>query len=110
MEEVTYQCPISDNRIEFQLEKETAYCTNNYIDEKYFKAYFLLLRSTIQDLQDKGYKKMNQVVSKDEYNQYLKNDNRWTVVKTNQLFETIVIECELESALECICKGFGIKL
>lgn len=110
MEEVTYQCSVSNNLIEFQLEKEIAYCINNYIDEEYLKAYFVLLRSAIQDLQNKGYKKMNQVVSEDEYNQYLKNDNRWTIIQTNQLFETIVIECDLESALECICKGFGIKL
>ena len=39
---------------------------------------------------------------------YLKKDNNWFIRDKNELLETCTIECNIENAIECISKGFGV--
>lgn len=109
--ELVFTCPISKNRIEFRLEEETksVYCEHNFIDEPMFKAYFVLLRGAIDTVLQKGYINFVQMVLIDEYKEYLEEDDRWEIIDKNIMLNTLLIQCKLTDAIECICRGLGFK-
>jgi hypothetical protein len=109
MNELILQCPISKNRIEFRYNNETVLCEYTFIDYTYYKSYFLLLKNGIDESIKNGYKYFNQLVTIDDFNTCLKNNNKWKIIKTDIILSTYIIECDLIDALECICNGFGIK-
>jgi len=107
--EVVFQCPFSKNRIELRYDDESVLFDHTYIDYEYCKSYFLLLKMGIDMSIKKGYKYFRQLVTIEDYNNYLKEDNRWNIKSTDIILKTHIIECDLTNALECICKGLGLN-
>jgi hypothetical protein len=107
--ELILQCPLSKNRIELRYDGEKVLCEYTNIDYEYYKSYFLLLKMGIDESIQKGYKYFSQLVTIEDYNNCLKDDDRWIITKTDNLLNTYIIECNLTNALECVCRGFGIK-
>ena len=107
--ELILQCPLSKNRIEFRYDGDIVLCEYTYIDYEYYKSYFLLLKTGIDESIKRGYKYFSQLVTIEDYNNCLKDDDRWIIKNTDNLLNTYIIQCNLTDALECICRGFGIK-
>lgn len=108
-QQLIFQCPISKNRIELSLINDTVNCEYNYIDYEFYKAYFLLLKTAIEKTINDGYQKFNQLVTKDDYNNCLKNNDKWKIIGQDDILNTFTIQCNLNDALECILSGFEIK-
>lgn len=108
-EQMIFQCPLSKNRIEFNLIDDIVMCEQNVIDEENYKMYFLLLRLAIDELIKKNYKKFNQTVTISDFNENLSNNEKWTIIDTDMILETYIIQCDLINALECVAHGFGIN-
>ena len=107
--ELILQCPLSKNRIELRYDGDNVLCEYTNIDYDYYKSYFLLLKMGIDESIKRGYKYFNQLVTIEDYNNCLKDDDRWKITKTDNILNTYIIECDLMNALECVCRGFGIK-
>lgn len=108
-----YKCKVSKNTIEYKcykMEKEAhmEYC---FIDPNIYKSFFVVLRESIDSLKKKGYNKIVQSVSEDDWNNYLKNNNKWTIKNVVKYANNVmyVIECDIDNALECISKGLGLN-
>jgi hypothetical protein len=67
----------------------------------------VLLRNAIDVAIEKGCKTFVQMVYRTEYKEYLEDDERWEIV--NSTVETVVIKCDINDAISCIARGFGIK-
>ena len=104
-----FQCKLSKNYIEFKCYKNEheAHMENTYIDAGLYKLYFVLLRKSIDELTNKGYNKIVQLVTTEDWNNYLKKDKRWKIKNKNP--PNYIIECNIDHALGCISKGLGLN-
>jgi len=109
IERFDFRCKISRNSIEYKCYKKEkeAHIEYNNIDPEIYKSYFVILRMSIDDLTKRGYEKIVQTVTEDDWNNYLKNDKRWKVKKTVKYpnMNLYIIECGINDALGCISKG-----
>lgn len=108
MEDLDYKCKLSNNRIQYICYKENgeAHMEETYIDERIPKLFMLVLRSSVEDLANKGYKKIVQTVPTSDWQQYLQKD-KWKLRKTLANPEFSIIECDLSEAIGCISRGLG---
>lgn len=114
IEEYEYRCKISQNMIKFRCYKkeQKALIELMNIDENIPKLFFVQLRASKDDLQNKNYKKIIQIVSEDDWNNYLSKSN-WTVVQKFQYSyqegSYYRIECDIDNMIECISTGLGFE-
>jgi hypothetical protein len=110
-EYLEYSCKLSENKIILKCDKQNniAFIEFNYIDMKLYKLYFFQLRKAIMELQNKKYTKIQQIVSKDEWNEII-NDDKYTIIQQLIMgdIECYLIECNIEDIIYCILKGFGL--
>ena len=111
-EDFSFQCKISQNCIEYKCNKITMEANIEYsnIDTKIPKAFFVLLRTSIDALKNKGYKYIGQLVTQDDWENFLKND-KWTIINEIKYptMTCCVIKCEIDDALGCISRGLGLN-
>lgn len=113
MQRFEYKCKLSKNVIEYECNDETkeAFFEYTEFDANLPKTYFVLLRSSIDALKNKGYKYIVQKVSQEDWRS-LSQDKRWKI-KNVQLIENrlyYVIICDINDAIECISKGLGVDI
>lgn len=113
IENFDYKCMISKNAIEYKCYKKEkeAHMEYYFIDQNIYKSFFLVLRTSIDALKKKGYTKIVQTVSEDDWNNFLKKDNKWNIKNTVQYPNAAfnVIECDINNALGCISRGLGLN-
>ena len=111
IERFDFRCRVSKNVIEYKCYKKEkeAHIEYNNIDPKIYKSYFVILRTSIDNLSRKGYQKIVQTVTEDDWNNYLKNDNKWKIKNTIKRSDInlYIIECDINDAINCISKGLG---
>jgi hypothetical protein len=66
----------------------------------------VLLRESMEDLIKKNYKLYQQQLFKKEWEKYLSKDKKWRVLE--DLENEILVECNIEDAVGCIARGYGI--
>lgn len=113
MEPLEFKCKLSKNYIEYKCNPNSQLNSDVFmeyynIDHLKIKPFFVLLRTSIDALTKKGYKKIVQRVQMDDWNE-LKSNNKWKMrnIETLNNLVTVIIECNIEDALECISKGLG---
>jgi hypothetical protein len=110
IERLDFKCEISDNMIEYKCyrKEREAHIEYSHIDEKVYKSYFVLLRTSIDALKKKGYEKVVQMVSEDDWTKYLKGD-KWKIKRTIKYrdINLHIIECDIDDAIGCITRGLG---
>ena len=112
MESIYYKSIIGKSEIciEFRVNKEKdAYMEQVKYEPEHVKSFFIVLKNAISDLEKKGYKKIVQTVSLQEWIQFLSENKNWTVRNLNNMYEYVNIEVPIENALESIVKGFGFS-
>jgi hypothetical protein len=107
----TYKSTVGSSEIFIQYKllesTKTVWMERTHYLDIYIKLFVSLLRSSFDDLNEKGYKKFRQRVTQEDWNLYLKTDKEWTVIESDVFTGTNIIECSLGSAVGCICRGFG---
>lgn len=114
MEPVEFKCKITKNHIEYRCNPDPnkdgdIYMEYCYIDQEKPKPFFVLLRTSINSLTKKGYTKLVQRVTMDDWI-VLKNNTKWQMRATETFngLVTVVIECNINDAINCISNGLGI--
>jgi hypothetical protein len=112
IENFDFKCDVSKNHIVYTCYKNTmeAFMEFSYIDPKIPKGYFAVLRKSIDALKAKGYTKLVQTVTKDDWDKYLKND-KWKLKDTftHPTGVCNIIECNIDDAIGCISRGLGFN-
>lgn len=103
----TYTCPLSKNLIEFHIENNIATTGYMTLENKNVKLFFLLLQKSVSELKLANIIKVRQYVSVTDWHDFLKENNKWSLLESNS--ETCTIECHIDNALYCISKGFGLS-
>jgi hypothetical protein len=103
-----FKCNISKNEIEYtcDIANKIVYFGETNIDPKLPKGFFLLLRTSIDEFIDKGYKRFVQTISPSEWETLLKKNEKWKLIEKHS--EYYVIECDINDALFNISKGLEI--
>ena len=105
--EVEFKYNFSDTFIKFKLieEKNEVWMLESKIDYVNSKIFFMLLRNAIEKFQKDNYKTFVQTILKEDWD-LIKNFN-WKIRDNNKSNPFIIIECELDKALENIGRGLG---
>ena len=109
---LTYNSPIGNidiNVIYKVFEDGTVMMDSCYYEQEYIKLFINLLVKSIDDLLIRKYKIFIQKVTLNDWNEFLKLNEKWTIVKIDNITETVDISCPLDKAVENICEGFGIN-
>jgi len=115
MENIEFRCNISENVIEYRcskdINKKDVFMEYTYLDPNLPKSFFVLLRTSINSLKSKGYTCVVQTVSKYDWDNFLKSNNKWKIRQTDIVGgrEIVIIECKIEDAIESIAVGLGIS-
>lgn len=110
MEYKEYRSDICENFIVYKIDsiEKKISIDNMYYRPENIKLFLMDLSNSLQNIQitynDKY--KFIQVTTLDDWNQYLKNNEQWSLLSSDQY--TATIECSLQNALENIIKGLGI--
>ncbi len=104
-----FTCPITKYRIEFVVDVEKQCAIMNYLltDYKHLKPLFLLIRSSIDNLEKIGIKKIVQTIKKEEWDEYLKNKTTWKIINDDSL-SIYDIECDISTFMENFGVGIGL--
>ena len=111
IESFEFKCKLSKNVIEYKCYKneKKAFMEYSFIDPKLPKSYLVLLRTSVDKLTLKGYKKIVQTVQEDEWHKFLKKDKWQLVTKVKYpIGNCCIIECDINQALGCISRGLGL--
>lgn len=99
---VNYQFEWSPkNYIRYRIDGKTLWIENYNIDENDIKAFFVILKSSINELEMLGCQKLRQWVKKHEWEKFLKE--KWKLVEEDQEYN--LIECEILCAPMLIGDG-----
>ena len=108
MSDKIYVCKITNYRIEYKLENDNAYMEYTYFgDMKHPKAFIQLLRSSIDDLKEHNIKYVYQSVTNNDWNLFLKDKTKWTVINEDNVTGINLIKCEIDLFLENMGVGLG---
>jgi hypothetical protein len=86
-------------------DKKTATLFNYFHPPEFIKLFLQLFASSIEDLLNRDYNTFIQTVLVDEWNKYLKQDDRWKINEKHKDNETINIECKLSDAIHAFFDG-----
>jgi hypothetical protein len=105
--EVEFKYNFSDNYLKFKLieEKNEVWMDEVNLDYQQAKIFFLLLRNAVDKFLNDGYKTFVQTILKDEWD-IIKNLN-WKIKENKSTSPLLIIECDLDKAIENIGKALG---
>lgn len=103
-----FKCPITNYYIEYIVDDENKCALINSIvtDYQHLKPLCALLRLSIDVLKNKHISHIKQNVSKEEYENFLKNKTSWNVSK--EYNDSLELECDVNDFLENYGVGIGL--
>jgi hypothetical protein len=110
-EDLRYISDTGNVLLEFVVDKKNKSVMFEYntYNPKHVKIFLITLKKAINDFINKGLDTVQQRVTYDDWNNYLKKDTRWAILNHDKLTQTYVIMCKTADALDCIANGFGIS-
>lgn len=104
-----FDCLITGYSIEFTVDttKNEAQMECVSCDYKNMKALFLLLRGAIDELVGLKVKTVKQLVTKDDYNSFLKNKTTWRIDSSDNILNSCLISCHIDEFSANFAKGLG---
>ena len=107
-----FNCNITKYKIEYIINNDSnnnvAILNTIICDYKNLKAFFALLRTSIDKLTEKKITTIQQTVSFQEWNTYLKNKTTWKIINTDNKIQIYDIECPINDFLQNYGVGIGI--
>ena len=110
IKDYSYKSKFGRIDLEFKgnLANKTIYFESMTYEPEYVKIFLLTLKKAINDFITMGYTTVQQRVSNYDWDNYLKQDDRWNVITKDKYTDTYIISCNILDALDCIAFGFGI--
>jgi hypothetical protein len=109
MEKYFFESKKSDSFIELKKDiYETIWIDKYYIDEsayEYILEFCEIINNAFETTKNRGGKFHSQFISRDDWNNFLKNDDRWELVKECEN-EINLISCDIDDAAKCIIDAF----
>lgn len=104
-----FECPLSDNYLEFITDSENKEVIMEYvkIDNDNFKLFILLLKKAFIIFENEHFNTFVQTVSTKEWKSFLSSNKKWKLRYCSELNNTCTIECNIKDALVNIALGFG---
>lgn len=100
----------TDSFIEFEKHGDITWINSHYVDAKNCKLFMLLLKSSINYMQNEKCLKFQQIVLDSDWNNFLNKNIEWEIIdsfeETNEIPKTLLIECDIKFACELIIDGF----
>lgn len=106
---IIYKNELGNIYIELIADYQQKICYLNRIlfDESFIVLYLLGLKTVFMDEKLNGIDKFVQTVELEEWNTYLKKNEKWNLIETNKYFNTCYISCDVKEALFCISEGYN---
>jgi len=111
MEDKKFSCDITSYSISFKINKlnNEAYMEVIECDYYYPKFFFKLLRDSSDYFKENGVVTIKQLVSKIDYEQFLKGNTTWEIDKIH-IDDTITLKCKTTDFLKNMQNGLGVEL
>lgn len=103
----TFNYKMNTNSITMEYTDKKCWIESQNMDVDNITAYFVLLKHAMAKMKEKNIEIYEQLVSEDEWDNYLEKNELWTLERRN-IDGTCTISCKLEIAAICIAKGFGL--
>lgn len=109
-EQLFVKCDMTNYVLEFILiDNQTAILNTVYSDFSNILAFVNLLRLSYDKLVERKIKYVRQLVTRHDWDSFLKNKTSWKIVKENMIEQTYEIECDIENYLYNLGVGLGLK-
>lgn len=97
---LTHHCEITNYYIQYRLDSDTAIMDTIFVDyvNLNIRALFNLFRCSINELTKRGFKKLRQSVSFEDYETCIKGHTTWRIMAVHHQNTSYVIECDLADA------------
>jgi hypothetical protein len=109
MEKYFFESKKSDNFIELRKDNEgNIWIEKYYIDKReydYILEFCQIINNAFETIKNRGGKMHSQYVSRDDWNNFLKNDDRWELIQECD-DEINYISCDIDVASKCIIDAF----
>ena len=106
---IIYSCPITKYSIEYIIyEHKYAMMGLVVTDYEHFKAFFSLLRNSVDKLKEQGIIGIRQIVSFEDWENYLKETTTWKIINQNNEKKYYELECGIDEFLYNY--GIGLEL
>lgn len=104
-----FKCPITKYYVEYILIDNQCALINTIIcDYVNYKAFFALLRHSIDKLKDENIKCIQQFVHDEEWELFLLNKTSWKIININKDDDIYLLECAIDDFLENYSIGIGL--
>jgi len=96
-----FKCSITNYYIEYIIINDQCALVNTIIcDYVNYKAFFALLRNSIDKLKEENIKYIQQFVSEEEWNAFLINKTSWKIINKNKDNDIVLLKCPIDDFLE----------
>jgi hypothetical protein len=106
-----FNCNITKYKLEYivdDTDKKVAYLNTILWDYQNLKAFLTLLRNSIDKLSQQGVNKINQCISHDDWELFLKGKTSWRVINSDENIRLYDIECDINEFLYNFGIGIGL--
>ena len=106
-----FTCNVTKYKLEYIVDdsnKKIGYLNTILWDYKNAKAFFALLRNSIDKLMNIGVDKISHCVTFNDWEMFLKDKTSWKIIKIDNMTQTYDIECDISNFL--INFGIGLGL
>ena len=108
MNQLIFRCDITGCYIEYILEGTVAHMNSMDIDYENMKAFFGVLRRSVDSLKQSNIEEISQVVLLEDWDSFLNEKTSFRLTKTDPLTKTCEVVCCIDDFLENFGKGVGL--
>ena len=106
-----YKCETTGYVLEYIIYQNNNIAETGFVwsDYKNMKALLSLLRNSIDKLKKDGIKYIIQRVEQQEWDKYLRDKTSWTIIDTDDKYNTYIIKCSVDDYLENYGVAIGLN-
>jgi hypothetical protein len=101
---------LSNNYLEYKSEDpDILWLEKYFMDDENCLLFTALLQTSIKYFSNNNYNKFRQWVSYNTWNEFLNKVKFWQIIKIDPIYKEILIECNINNAVECLIESFLIE-
>ncbi len=103
-----FRCKLTNSWIQYEIEDSVADMKTFNFEFQNIKPFFSLVRDSIDTLKNQGISKIRQMVTYDDYNNFLKDKTKWNLVFDDKMHDCYLLECPIDDFIFNFSKGHGL--
>ena len=103
------KCTYNFLELEISENKKSTWINSHYVDPDNCKLFIILLKSAFEKMKSMGCTNFEQIVTKEDWLNFLNENKEWEVIKTYSDFggvPAVAIKCNIDIAHELVVDGF----